>query len=99
MATTIKSYRPDFQRLIAVVDGPASYATGGFEPALLATAGAYSSAEIESVHINCDSTTYDGYYDHSTDKVVAVLRNSGAEVTATTDLSAIEFTCTAFLDR
>lgn len=99
MATTVHSYRPDLLRACASLTGPASYATNGFVHGVAEAAGFGSHITEVGAHVNVRSTTYGGYYNKSTGKIVAVVRATGAEVTATTDLSGVTFEITLFLDR
>lgn len=77
--------------------GPASYATGGialdFETALP------HSRQPAAVLVDTDSTTYGARYDLANKKVIGIVRATGAEVTATTNLSAVTFSAVAFFDK
>lgn len=99
MSTTIHSYRPDLLRVCGSITGPASYLAGGFSPELGAAAGFGEHIEITNAHINVRSTTYDGYYNKATGKIIAVVRATGAEVADTTNLSSVVFEMTAFLNK
>lgn len=81
------------------VAGPASYATGGFA---IDPETDLSFSDCIAVFVESSSDTYYAKWVSGTGKVKVLLAkdatasNIGAEVTATTDLSAVTFTILAF---
>lgn len=76
-----------------LITGPASYATGGitFDPK---AEGAMLSDAV-AVLVNVESTTYEGYYNHTTGKIVMRVAATGAEVAGAVDLSAVSIRAVA----
>lgn len=77
--------------------GPASYATGGF--ALDLETALPHSAQPAAVLVDTDSTTYGARYDLTNKKVIGIVRATGAEVTATTNLSSVTFSVVGFFAK
>ena len=77
--------------------GPASYATGGF--ALDLETALPHSSQPAAVLVDTNSTTYGARYDLANKKVIAIVRATGAEVTAATNLSSVTFSAVGFFAK
>lgn len=81
---------------IGSIAGPASYATGGFTADAIADFG-ISLAAIQSAVVTSDAG-YTATFNADYNKILAYV-SGGTEVTATTNLSSVEFTIHIFVNN
>lgn len=86
---SLLAQRSDLKQSIHSIAGPASYATGGF--AFNPNNESGNPNTVGTAFIDPQNTTYEARFDYANKKIIAIVRATGAEVTATTDLSGVTF--------